>query len=256
MKKWKGWLALVCALYLFFLIWMIPAGLCWAWWAARPGSGAERITMVDLHGPWSAGNCALIKIGPLQFEHLTWKINPLALLRGRLEFALAAALPDSGKATAILGLGRHDLELRDLQLRGPAAPLGLALLPGVNLSGTIAGKDLRMLFAKGIPVEVTGELAWQGAGMEMTTPVLVGELVMQMQTGPAGITANLKDRGGPLRIAIQAGLKPGGIYEVNGDVAPRGAIQPELATLLSLLGPAAADGRIRLTRTGRLNPLY
>lgn len=258
MKSWKGWLALLCALYLFFLVWMIPAGLCWAWWAARPGSGAERITMLDLHGPWSSGNCALVRIGPLQFEHLNWRIRPLALLRGRLEFAMTAALPDSGKATAILGLGRHNLELRDLQLLGPAAPIGLALLPGLNLGGTVDGKDLHLRLVKGLPVEATGVLTWRGAGMEMTSPVLVGELAMQMQTGATGITANLKDRGGPLRLEIQGILKADGAYEVNGEVMPRqgAAIQPELATLLSLLGPASPGGSVRLNRTGRLTPLY
>lgn len=256
MKSWKSWLALAGALYLFFLVWMIPAGLCWGWWAARPGSGAERLTMVDLHGPWSAGNCALVKIGPLQFEHLTWRIRPLSLLRGRLEFAISAALPDAGKATAVLGLGRRNLELRDLQLLGPATPLGLAFLPGVNLTGTLAGKDLRLLFAKGLPVEASGELTWQGAGLQMPEPVVIGELVMRIQTGGAGITANLKDHGGPLRIEIQVGLKPDGNYEVNGAVVPRGTMQPELATLISLLGPAAPDGRVHLARTGRLAPLY
>lgn len=30
MKGWKGWLALTAALYCIFLLWTIPAGLCWA----------------------------------------------------------------------------------------------------------------------------------------------------------------------------------------------------------------------------------
>jgi hypothetical protein len=256
MKGWKGWLALATVLYLFFLVWMIPAGLCWAWWAARPGSGAERITMLDLRGPWSAGNCAMVRLGPLQLEHLTWRVRPLALLRGRLEFTLAATLPDSGTAAAILGLGRHTLEFRDLQVRGPAAPLGLALLPGINLTGTIEGKDLSLLLAQGLPVAAAGELTWHGAGLELTKPVLLGELALRVQNGPAGITGNLKDRSGPLRIEIQGGLKPDGTYEVNGEVAPRGVVQPELATMLSLLGPAPPGGRYHLARVGRLNPLY
>lgn len=256
MKSWKGWLILAGALYLFYLVWMIPAGLCWSWWASRPGSRADRVTLVDLHGPWSSGNCALLKIGPLQFEQLTWKIRPLSLLRGRLEFALTAGLPDSGKTTAILRLGRRDLEVRNLHLLAPATSLGSALLPGVNLTGTLEGKELRLLLTKGLPVEAVGQLTWQGAGLAMTAPVVLGDLAMQMQSGPAGITANLKDRGGPLRIEIQGGLKPDGTYVLNGEVVPRGAIQPELATLLSLLGPASADGRIRLARTGRLTPLF
>lgn len=256
MKSWKGWLIVAGALYLFYLVWMVPAGLCWSWWAARPGSRAERVTMVDLHGPWSAGNCALLQVGPLQFAPLSWKIRPLSLLRGRLEFALAATLPDSGKTTATLSLGRRDLELRDLQVRGPAAPLGATLLPGVALTGTLEGKGLRLLLAKGLPVEAEGELSWRSAGLAMTPPVMVGDLALQMQTGGNGITANLKDRGGPLRIEIQGGLKPDGSYELNGEVVPRGGIRPELASLLSLLGPASADGRIRLARTGRLAPLY
>lgn len=256
MKSWKGWLALTGALYLFFLIWMIPAGLGWAWWAARPGSGAERVTMLDLHGPWSAGNCALVRIGPLQFEHLSWRVRPLALLRGRLEFVVTSALPDSGRASATLVLSRRNLELRDLQLLGPAAPLGQALLPGVNLTGTIEGKALRLRLAKGLPIEAAGQLTWRGAGAELSTPLPIGELVMQMQTGPAGITAVLKDRGGPLRLEIQGLLKADGGYEVNGEVATRGNVQPDLATLLSLLGPASPGGGIRLSRIGRLAPIY
>jgi len=256
MKNWKGWLALAGTLYLFFLVWMIPAGLGWAWWASRPGSKAERVTMVDLHGPWSSGNCALLRLGPLQFEHLSWQIRPLALLRGRLEFALAAALPDSGQVTAILALSRHDLELRDLQWLGPAAPLGLTLLPGTNLTGTLAGKNLHLRLAKGLPVEAEGLLTWQGAGLALTTPVAVGDLALQMQTGAQGITANLKDRSGPLRLEVQAILKADGAYELNGEIAPRGAVPPELATMLSLLGPKTPDGLLRLSRTGQMKPLY
>lgn len=256
MKNRKGWLILAGAFYLFYLVWMVPAGLCWSWWAARPGSGAGRVTLVDLHGPWSSGNCALLKIGPLQFEQLTWKIRPFSLLRGRLEFALAAGLPDSGKTAATLRLGRRDLEVRNLHLLAPVASLGSALLPGANLTGTLEGRELRLLLAKGLPVEATGQLTWRGAGLSLTGPVAVGDLTMQVQTGANGITANLKDRGGPLRIEIQWGIKPDGSYQLNGEVVPRGVVQPELADLLGLLGPAAADGRVRLARAGRLAPLY
>jgi hypothetical protein len=256
MKIWKGWLALAGVLYLFFLVWMIPAGMCWAWWAGRPGSGAERVTMVDLHGPWSSGSCGLVKIGPLRFERLTWTIRPLALLRGRLEFTLATGLPDAGKATAILSLGRQDLELRDLQLQGSAAPFGRELLPGIVLTGALEGKNLRLRLAKGLPVAAEGELLWRGAGLELTGPVSLGDLALQLQSGEAGINAMLKDRSGPLRLELQTRLKPDGSYEVTGEVVPRGALQPELGNLLALLGPPAPDGRVRLNRTGRLNPLY
>jgi len=136
--------------------------------------------------------------------------------------------------------------------------VGLALLPGLNLSGTLDGKDLRLRLVKGLPVEATGLLTWRGAGIEMTTPVVAGEMTLQMQTGATGIVANLKDRGGPLRLEIQGILRADGSYEVNGEVMPRqgAAVQPELATLLSLLGPASPGGSLRLNRTGRLTPLY
>lgn len=257
MKSWKGWLLLLCGLYLFFLVWTIPAGLCWGWWASRPGSGAERVTVVDLHGPWSAGNCALVKLGPLQLTDLTWKLRPLALLRGRLEFNLAAALPDSGQVAAILGLGRHDLELRDLRLQAPANSLSRAWLPGLPLTGTLAGRDLRLLWIGGLPAAAVGQLTWRGAGVELTAPVALGDLALQLQSDPGGITANLKDSGnGPLRLEIQTRLKTDGVYEINGEVAPRGSGPPELTNLLGLLGPAAPDGRLRLVRSGRLTPLY
>lgn len=256
MKGWKGWLALTTGLYLFFLLWTIPAGFCWAWLASRPESKVARVTVLDLHGPWSAGNCALVKAGPLQLHDLSWRIRPLALLRGRLEFALNGALADSGKLTAIVSLGRRDLEFRDLQLHGPANSLGRAWLSGIPLTGTVTGENLRLLVAGGRPVAASGQLQWQGAGVELPSPVLLGELVLQLQSDAAGITANLKDSGGPLRLDIQTRLKADGAYEITGEAVPRGAIPPELANLLGLLGPRSPDGRIRLSRSGQLSPFY
>ena len=256
MKSWKGWLALTCGAYLFFLIWTVPAGFCWAWLASRPESKVARVTMLDLHGPWSAGSCALVKVGPLQLQELNWHIRPLALLRGRLEFVLTGALPDSGKMAAIVSLGNRSLELRDLQLQGPANSLARTLLPGIPLTGTLTGKNLRLLLVGGLPIAASGQLGWQGAGVELTSPVPLGELALQMQSDAGGITANLKDSNGPLRIEIQTRLKSDGAYELIGEVAPRGAIQPELANMLSLLGPRTPDGRIKLSRTGQLTPLY
>lgn len=256
MKRWKGWLTLTIGLYLFFLLWTIPAGLGWAWLASRPESKMARVTMLDLHGPWSAGNCALLKMGPLQLHDLTWRIRPLALFRGRLEFALTGALPDSGKLAATVSLGRRDLELRELQLQGPANNFFRTLLPGIPLHGALAGQDLRLLLVGGLPAAASGQLNWQGAGVELTAPVVVGDLALQMQSDPGGITANLKDSGGPLRIDIQTRLKPDGAYELTGEVAPRGTIPPELTNMLSLLGPRTPDGRIRLSRSGQLTPFY
>jgi len=256
MKRWKGWLTLTIGLYLFFLLWTIPAGFCWAWLASRPESQMARVTMLDLHGPWSAGNCAMVKVGPLQLHDLTWRIRPLALLRGRLEFALTGALPDSGQMAATVSLGRRDLELRDLQLQGPAASLGRTWLPGIPLTGTLAGKDLRLILVGGLPVAASGQLNWQGAGVELTSPVPMGDLALQMQSDTGGITANLKDSNGPLRIEIQTRLKADGAYEITGEVAPRGAIPPELTNMIGLLGPRTPDGRIRLSRSGQLTPFY
>ncbi|NTV12453.1 MAG: type II secretion system protein N [Desulfobulbaceae bacterium] len=257
MKGWKGWLALTIALYLFFLFWTIPAGFCWAWLASRPESKVARLTMLDLHGPWSAGNCALVKVGPLQLHDLSWRLRPLSLLRGRLEFALRAGLPDSGQTTAIVSLGRRELELGDWQIQGAATSLGRTWLPGLPLTGTLRGKDLHLLLAGGLPVAAAGQLTWQGAGVELTAPVAVGDLAVQLQSDAAGITANLKDSGrGPLRLEIQTRLKADGAYELTGEVAPRGAIPPELSNMLGLLGPHTPDGRIRLSRTGQLAPFY
>jgi len=257
MKSWKGWLVLTSVFYLFFLLWTVPAGFCWAWLASRPESKMARVTMVDLHGPWSAGGCALVKLGPLQLQDLAWRIHPLALLGGRLEFTLAATLPDAGKMAATVSLGRHDLELRGLQLQGQANSLAHTLLPGIPLTGTLAGKDLSLRLTGGLPVAASGQLTWQGAGVELGKPVAVGDLALQLQSDPGGITGNLKDSGnGPLRLELQGRLKADGAYEITGEAAPRGAGQPELANMLGLLGPKTPDGRIRLSRVGQLVPFY
>jgi len=252
----KGWLALTTVFYLFFLLWSIPAGFCWSWLASRPGSRVAQVTMLDLHGPWSAGNCALIKVGALQLQDLTWRIRPLALLTGRLEFALTGALPDSGKMAAIVSLGRRDLEIRGLQIEGSANGLLRTVLPGITLNGRLTGKDLRLLLAGGLPVAASGQLTWQNAGVELTAPIGVGDLALQLQSSPGTITATLKDNGGPLRLEIQTRLKTDGAYEITGELAPRGNSQPELTNMLSLLGPKTPDGRVRLSRTGLLAPLY
>lgn len=256
MKSGKAWLALAAALYLFFLAWLVPAGLVWAWWAARPGSTGARLALVDLHGPWSGGNCALVKVGPLQFTDLTWRFRPLGLLRGHLDFALAAALPDSGRVATTLSLGRRDLQLRDLQLRGPAAPFGRALLPGFTLTGTLEARDLQVQLTGGRPVAAAGQVTWRGAGVELAAPLALGDFALQLQNSPAGINAGIKDTGGPLRVDLQARLKTDGAYELNGELAPRGPLQPELAALLALLGQPGPDGRLRPNRSGQLAPLY
>jgi hypothetical protein len=256
MKRWKRWLLLTGLFYLFFLAWQLPADLCWSWGASRLGPAAARINVIGISGAWSKGRLASLRSGPLYLTDLTWSFRPLALLTGKLKFALTAKLQGSAPISTSLTLAPDRLGLHKLRGQAPAGLLAEALLPGLGLAGNLNAQDLNFSLKQGRLASAGGSLSWQDAGVAFPDPVALGNLELQLTSESGIVTATLRDQKGPLSINVVTQLKPDGTYGLTGDLLPRGQLPPELASLVQLFGKPAADGRIKLRRSGRLAAFY
>lgn len=256
MRNWKSWLLLTGVFYLFFLAWRLPADLCWRWWASRPEAAAVRLQVEGIEGAWSGGRVAVLQSGAVRLTGLTWDFRPLGLLAGRLKFALSANLQGSAPVAATLAVGPRSQELRNFRGLIPAGPLGEALLPGLGLAGSLESRNLELTVEQGRLVAAGGDLSWLEAGMSFPEPVTLGDLDLHLANESGMILATLKDRGGPLQVNVLATIRPDGNYELTGELLPRERLTPELTSLMRFFGPATADGRVRLQRTGRLAPIY
>jgi hypothetical protein len=256
MKSWHKWLLLTGAFFLFFLAWQLPAELCWQWTAPRLGPEAARINVAGISGTWSEGRMTSLQSGSLRLTDLTWSFRPLGLLTGQLKFALAGKLQGEAPVSTTLTLSPKRQGLLNLRGRVPAALLGEALLPGLGLSGNLNAQDLDLYLKQGRLAAARGSLNWLDAGISFPDPAELGNLSLQVATESGIIAATLKDQGGPLSINVLSRLKPDGTYELNGELLPRGQLEPELSSLLRLFGKPAADGRVILRSNGRLAAIY
>jgi hypothetical protein len=206
----------------------LPAGL------ALEGAGGS---------VWN-GAADLVRLRGAPLGAASWRLEPLALLTGRLAYRVELTRADAavrGRIAATLG---GALEGEELALELPIAALDHGP-PGSTWQGGIKGRISRIRLEHGWPVALAGEftvteLKPPGAG------VAIGSYQVAFDPAPASakqLVGRVRDLIAPLAVRAQLVLKPDRSCALEGDITPRPDAPPEVAQAVAFLGAPDAAGR-------------
>lgn len=201
------------------------------------------VTLAAADGTFWQGSAQPLVDGEAVAERLQWKVKPIELLHGRLEFDLTL---DDGSAHLTMGKGGLLLSNADLTVAGGPLFKLSDRTKAYALNGQLHLASPSLHFADGQPAG-TLALDWRGAGSGLAPA-----------TNPLGdyhIDATPSGQGWHLQFSTLSGallINGGGDWNANRGLtvdlslkAAQGA-EASLNTLLSQMGPGTAGGERRL----------
>lgn len=255
MRKWQV-AVLAVVLYLIFLVVTIPASL--AYGALKKKLAPESsLQLGSITGTLWSGRAAPAVLGGQRLDSLSWNVQPLSLLIGRVQAQLEFRYGDSfGKAVVARGftgkIYAKDIEaridLKRMRLLAQVLPLGMEGALLLNLK--TFSVDRRSIF------DAEGVLAWDSAIITVPMRTEFGNLRVALSTTDNdGVKATLADGGGPLQAEGLLNITREGNYKFTGVFAARDPNQRMLVQGLQMLGRQGADGKVSIVNNGTLSQL-
>ncbi|WP_200180266.1 type II secretion system protein N [Ectothiorhodospira mobilis] len=240
------------AAYLLALGITLPAPLAHDWVRDR-GWLPEGLHLHGVTGSLWSGRAQEARWEDLTLQGVTWRVHPWDLLRGALGVEAGFSGPAPG-GSAHLRLQPGGIGIRDLRLDLPAAPVAGALVdwPVVVEGRIVADIPGLALDRDGRFHDVTGTVAWLNAASGYPEPLPLGDLHARLGDEDGALTADARDRGGPLFLQASARLEPDGRYRLRARLGTRPQAGAALDDALSLIGRPDRGGRIPLNLDGRL----
>jgi general secretion pathway protein N len=230
------WIALLAAVAFAVIViarmpaeWLIPSN------SARGSCGS-------IEGSLWSGSCAGLIVSGTPVGDVSWTLEPLRLLRGRLA-AQVTLTRGAANASADVELGfggrvtAHQL-VADL-------PLDSKLLPGVpsSLSGRAHVALALAQIQHGVITQLEGRIEAHDLEDRSGADTPLGSYVVIFSGGSGEPVGKLHDLDGPLALegTLRLTREPG--YELEGLIAPRRGAPPELVNNIRFLGAPDASGR-------------
>jgi hypothetical protein len=212
-------------------------------WAA--GALPQWLSCDEVSGTvWNGGCTGLTLRHQELLGDLSWQLHPIRLLAARL-----AAHVQLTQGPAFLngdlewGLGQR-LHGRDIHASFDLNPALVPALPA-NLSGS-ARADLAYIEMQGNRLtDVRGRIEVHDLVQHHGAPTPLGSYTLTFPGAAGGgeIAGELKDSGGPLALEGTLRMTPEPGFLLDGKVASRASVAPELARQLQILGSPDAQGR-------------
>lgn len=243
-RAWTGLAALGLGFYLLLLIATLPA----TWLASaleRYGGGI--VVLRHPHGTVWSGSARLMAItgGEAQdITSVTWRVQPLWLIVGRLRISL------TGESTEVLraqiDLTPHSLTVNDSAFELPASLIPMFYAPAALLSpaGRVQAQSAQLAISPG-RIDGEASLRWSGARMGSALSREMGDYQVNVRGLGPQAEIDLSTLRGDLRLEARgswAVSQNGGVLQVRG-TAGLAAARPDLEPLLAMLGAADSNGR-------------
>lgn len=249
-----GWLIAVGVLAaLAFAIATLPA-------AVLSGSlGRAGLAATALSGSIWSGRADGLAWRGAPLGDATWRVVPGELLRGRIAGDVNVTRVDGSVASHVYGTVGGDVHFAATRIDLPVEVLA-ALPIGVpkGWRGRVSANLDEMVLADGWPTSLRGTLTMQDLVAPPPRNAIVGsyDVVMpdpqQVVAGGDDLAGRVTDRDGPFSVDARLTLSRDRSFLLEGTLAPRGAVPPELERSLQLLGPADASGRRPFSVSGTL----
>lgn len=251
-RRWVGFILLGIIAYAYFMLVNFPAGAAYKYFIA-PLDRGRTVTLQGLSGTLWSGQAARLRVANLNLGRLKWELLPLSMFTGKLGVDLQTNGPDSrieGRAKAGLN---QTLYLNKLQGKLPAQAL-MPLFYGfpVAIAGHITADIKHAEIKPGKRIDVEGNMVWHDAALTAPQAVTLGDLLVAMRPDKDGTKLLLSDRGGPLILEGTVEVKHTGQYKANVYLGSRDKNQTPLSNGLKMLGRPNPQGKVLISRTGRL----
>lgn len=242
-----GVLAFVVALAV-----MTPAAwlLAWSGLAAQPDVHVQQI-----RGSAWQGSVERLRAGALILTDVGWQLRPLALVTGRLRYAIEADT-ESGHLEGAVNLApTGGLRIPALTVAAPLAELAAAAgVTALPMTGQVSARIAGLVVKNGYPIAAEGHVGLGGVSWLLMEPdVALGAFEAELDTRDGGgVVAVLADQGGPVTLRGQAVLMPDGQWRLDARLRPAQAADDPVRRLLDLLGAPDSQGWYRINQSGRL----
>jgi len=240
--------------YLLFIVVLLPADRVYALLQQRISLPLQ---LYQVNGSIWQGHIGMVRMAGIDVRNVDWCLHPWMLFRGRLE--MGVTLTDVASPTGVV-VGRT--LAGNYYIRDNGEGLSLPVLESVfnerpfGLTGAVT-LDLEEIAvaAQGRLQNISGRVQWQRAGLGEPLNISVGNFEVSFTTEDDTIQGALKDNGGPLRAEGLLMLLPDNSYRLTMTLEPRDKSRSDLKQALRLLGTPSPEGKVSLTRRGRLGNL-
>ncbi len=198
------------------------------------------------------GSAATLVVADIPSSGLRWRIEPLALLRGRLQ-ARAEARLDEGFVRARIGYAPITRRLHAQEVQG-ATRLG-RLTASAGFRGTDGNLSLQLeelVMDAGWPVRLTGRLGVGALSIQDLGRQPLGDFEAVFRLEAQDMVAEFRDVAGLLDLEANLRIDRELRWALEGEIAPRASAPANLHDALSLLGPPDERGRRPFGLGGRL----
>lgn len=235
-----GLATLVLGLIIFF-----PARVAYQWFAP------PELSLSGISGSLWRGQANRARAGGIYLQDLSWRLQPLALFRGQIGYAVEA-VPSSGFVDTSVGFGvTGAIQLTDLRGSLPLQPLEqLTRMPG--LRGSMNLQFERLVIENGVPVAADGELEVANLVAPKIFRGDVGGYRLEFFTQNSGVMASVEDTNGVVDLAGSLEIAPQGTYQFIGLTAPKATTPPRLRQQMQFLGTANERGQYEVRLEGEL----
>lgn len=233
------------AIFLAGLVVLFPARVAYQWFAP------DAVRLAGISGTVWSGFAAEGTLGDLYAGDLRWRIRPLALITGKLGYAVMAEPAGGSFASDVAIAPGGSVHFSDLDARLPLAALSnAAVLAGVE--GRVALQFGSLVLNDRYPVRAAGAANVGGLVLSALSASPLGDYRAEFETVDDVVTGRFEDVSGVLDLSGTIELRPDRSYSLSGRVratpaAPQGVVQQ-----LRFLGSADADGMRSFRFEGRL----
>jgi len=239
------------AAYLLFMVVLFPADRVHA---LLQQHADLPLPLYQVSGSIWHGHIGSAQVAGVDVNNVDWCLHPWALLLGRLEMGLSLTDVDSPVGLVVGRSFDGSYYVRSNEALSIPVLEGLFNQQPYGLTGSVSLDldDIRLL--DGRLDRISGSLHWQQAGLSEPLNIALGDFDLLLSTEEDGaVQGALADGGGPLQAEGLLVLLPDNSYRLTMTLRARDKSRADLKQALSLLGTPSPDGKVSLTRRGRLN---
>jgi len=235
-----GLVTLFLGLVIFF-----PARVAYRWFLP------DTISFAGISGSVWNGSAREAYAQGIYVRDLNWRMQPLALLTGRIGFSFAAS-PQSGFMDGKVKLG-FDGQITFEELTTSMTLQDLEPVIGLpGLSGTANAKFPRLVLNDGLPTAAEGVVEVANLVLPKLYRGSVGGYRAEFFTQDTGVMASVEDTDGVIDIAGSLRLATDRSYEFVAQIAPKNDTPESVRRQMQFLGSANERGQHELRLEGRL----
>jgi general secretion pathway protein N len=216
------------------LIITFPARVAYQWF----GPGGLKLS--GIAGSIWRGSAKQGSASGIYLTDIRWSFRPLALLRGRLGYAISSN-PASGFLDANVAIGVGGVNMSDVNGAISLAALGDAL-PLKGIEGDVSLRFDKLVIRDGWTVGAIGTVDIANLVSRYLSPSVLGDYRAEFQSADEGILASVEAVSGVLELAGTITLTADRSYALIGQVAAKPSAPPAIRQQLQYLGSPDARG--------------